>query len=103
MNEFIQNITGMGNITDQVIATDLLNGAKSGVKMHSFAVTETATPELRAVLTEHLNNAINFHEQVVDYMVAKGFYHPYNMNEQINVDVTTAQIALNIPQQQQQQ
>lgn len=101
MNEFIQNITGMGNINDQVIATDLLNAAKSGVKMHAYAVTETATPELKAVLTQHLNNAINFHEQVVDYMVSQGLYHPYNIDEQINVDVTTAQTALNTSQQQQ--
>ncbi|MDQ0219092.1 spore coat protein [Peribacillus cavernae] len=99
MNEVNQNMTGMGNITDQVIATDLLNSAKSGVKMHSVAATEAATPELRAVLIEHLNNAINFHEQVTNYMVSKGYYHPYNMNEQINVDITNAQTALNLPMQ----
>jgi similar to spore coat protein len=99
MNEFIQNITGMGGITDQVIATDLLIAAKSGVKMHSFAVTEAATPELRGVLTEHLNNAISFHDQVTDYMISKGFYHPYNIQEQINADVSTSQTALNMTQQ----
>lgn len=98
MNQFIQNMTGMGDMTDQVIATDLLIAAKSAVKMYSFAVTETATPEVRTALHTQLNNAINMHEQVTDFLVSKGYYHPYNMNEQLNVDVSTAQTALNIPQ-----
>ncbi|RFU61624.1 spore coat protein [Peribacillus glennii] len=100
MNEIIQNITGMGDMTDQVIATDLLIAAKSAVKMYSFAVTETATPEVRAALHSQLNTAINMHEQVTDYMISKGFYHPYNMNEQLKVDLTTSQTALNLPQPQ---
>ncbi|KYC75352.1 hypothetical protein B4090_2038 [Bacillus licheniformis] len=32
MNEFIQNMTGMGAMTEQVIATDFLISAKTGVK-----------------------------------------------------------------------
>lgn len=98
MNQFIQNMTGMGDMTDQVIATDLLIAAKSAVKMYSFAVTETATPEVRTALHTQLNNAINMHEQVTDFMVSKGYYHPYNMNDQLNVDITAAQTALNMPQ-----
>ncbi|PLT34121.1 spore coat protein [Bacillus sp. V5-8f] len=98
MNEIIQNMTGMGDMSDQVIATDLLIAAKSAVKMYSFAVTEAATPELRTTLHSQLNNAINMHEQVTDYMIAKGYYHPYNFNEQIKIDLTTSQTALNLPQ-----
>ncbi|KHD86931.1 spore coat protein [Heyndrickxia ginsengihumi] len=97
MNEFIQKMVGMGGMTDQVIATDLLTSVKSGVKMLSFAVTEAATDEVRAALTEQLHHAIDLHEQVTDYMISKGYYHPYNLQEQIHVDVNTAQTALNIP------
>jgi similar to spore coat protein len=98
MNEIVQNIVGMGDVTDQVIATDFLIAAKSAVKMYAFAVTETATPELKATLTAQLDNAVNKHEQITDYMISKGYYHPYNITEQIQVDYTAAQTALNLPQ-----
>jgi similar to spore coat protein len=96
MNQFIQNIMGMGGITDQVIATDLLIAAKSGVHNYAVAITEAATPELRAALKEQLFAAIDTHEAISNYMVARGFYHPYNLWEQLNVDLTTTDTALNL-------
>ena len=96
MNQFIQNMAGMGDITDQVIATDLLLATKSGVIMLSLALTETYNPELREVLLDQLTKAINLHAQVSDFMIDKGFYRPYNLNEQFNVDVGTSETALNL-------
>jgi len=103
MNQMIQNMTGMGAMTDQVIATDFLLAAKTGVKNLALAITETSTPEVRVTLKQYLNDAIETHEQISKYMIDKGYYHPNNLSEQLNVDLTAAQAALNLPQQQQQQ
>jgi similar to spore coat protein len=96
MNQLIQNMVGMGGITDQVIATDLLIAAKSGVHNYAVAITEAATPELRAALKEQLFAAIDTHEAVSNYMVAKGFYFPHNLGEQLTVDLTATDTALNL-------
>jgi similar to spore coat protein len=98
MNEIIQNITGMGGMTDQVIATDLLISAKTGIKNYAAALSETTTPELRESLRNQLNMAIDAHQNITDYMVSKGYYHPSDMSEQLAVDMRTTQTALNLPQ-----
>jgi similar to spore coat protein len=97
MNQLIQNLIGMGDITDQVIASDLLISAKSGVRNYAFAITETATPEVREILHQQFNEAIELPEKISAYMMEKGFYHPHNMQEQLQVDSKAAQTALNIP------
>lgn len=98
MNPILQNITGMNAMTDQVIATDLLMSAKSGVINYSRAVTEAATPEVRAVLRHQLEEAVVLHEQVTAYMMSRGWYHPYNPAEQMKIDMQTANTALGIAQ-----
>jgi similar to spore coat protein len=50
MNTLLQNIMRMGGMTDQVIATDFLISAKSGVRNYASAITKVATPELKAAL-----------------------------------------------------
>jgi similar to spore coat protein len=99
MNHIIQNMTGMGGMTDQVIATDFLVSAKAGVWNYAIAITETATPELKTALREQLSVAIETHEKISNYMMAKGFYHPHDLSEQLHVDLTAANTALNLAQQ----
>lgn len=102
-----QGITQSGSIssgqisamTEQVIATDLLMAAKSGIKNYASAISECATPELRQVLTEQLNDAIRAHEQITNYMVNKGYYHPVDVLEQLRLDEQAAQTAMNLQQQ----
>ncbi|MEC2307978.1 spore coat protein [Bacillus atrophaeus] len=98
MNEFFQKLAGMGSMTEQVIATDFLISAKTGIKDIAIAITETASPEVRDTLHEYLHDAIDTHEQIFNYMVAKGFYHPRNLSEQINVDIQDAETAKDLPQ-----
>ncbi|CAM3739627.1 spore coat protein [Marinicrinis lubricantis] len=97
MNAILEYLMGMNKLTDQVIATDLLISAKSGIRSYAVAVTEAATPEIKSVLRRHLEEAITTHEQLTDYMMKKGYYQPYHMNEQIQLDLTNMQAALNIP------
>ena len=99
MTNFLQNMAGMGGMTDQVIATDFLISAKSGVINTALAVTEAATPELRATLREQLSSAIDTHEKISHYMIAKGYYHPHDLSKQLQVDIDATQTAQNLSQQ----
>ncbi|MCT4477152.1 spore coat protein [Peribacillus frigoritolerans] len=98
MTNFLQNMAGMGGMTDQVIATDFLNSAKSGIRNTAFAITETASPELRAALREQLRSAVETHGLISDYMVSKGYYHPQDISEQSKVNLKAANTALNLSQ-----
>jgi similar to spore coat protein len=98
MNQIIQNITGMGGMTDQVIATDFLISSKAGVWNYAIAITETATPELKSALREQLNVAIATHEKITNYMIVKGYYHPHDLSEQLQVDLTMSATALDLAQ-----
>ena len=98
MNQLIQNLMGMGGMTDQVIATDFLISAKAGVRNYAVAITEAGTPELKAALREQLNTAIATHEKITNYMIARGFYHPHDMSEQLQVDLNVSDTALKLAQ-----
>lgn len=85
-------------MTDQVIATDFLISAKAGVRNYAVAITETATPKLKTALREQLNTAIATHEKISNNMIARGFYHPYDLSEQLGVDLTVSGTALDLAQ-----
>ncbi|MCP3762174.1 spore coat protein [Domibacillus sp. A3M-37] len=91
MNDLFKNMTGMGGLTDQVIASDFLISSKSGVKAYAYALTEAVTPELRSALREQLMAAVSTHEGISKYMMEKEYYHPYNLDEQAKIDAATAQ------------
>ncbi|WP_071394011.1 spore coat protein [Bacillus tuaregi] len=99
MNQLIQNIIGMGGLTDQVIATDFLISAKAGVRNYTVAITEAATPELRETLRAQLRMAIDTHEKITNYMIAKGYYYPHDLGEQLQEDLSVSNTALNLAQQ----
>ncbi|GAA4719923.1 spore coat protein [Brevibacillus fulvus] len=98
MNSVMENMTGMNVMTDQVVAGDLLNAAKTGIKNYAVAISEAATPELRAVLRKQMDEEIAFHEKISSYMMQKGWYKPYDMNEQINVVLQAGKAAVNAAQ-----
>lgn len=101
MLEFLKNMMGMKGMTDQVIATDFLISTKSGVINTALALTESATPELRAKLENQLFQAIDTHEQISDYMIAKGYYHPLSLKDQLQIDVQTANTATSLAKSKQ--
>ncbi|BAH41776.1 spore coat protein [Brevibacillus brevis] len=97
MTGILQSLAGMGGLTDQVIAMDLLISAKSGVRNYAMALTETGTPEIKATLTKQLEEAIDLHEKISLYMIERGWYHPWNIAEQIELDQQNIQTALHLP------
>ncbi|HBV88822.1 MAG TPA: spore coat protein [Desulfosporosinus sp.] len=94
---FIQDMIGMGDMTEQVIATDFLISAKTGVINYAMAISETATPEVRDILRRQLDVAIDTHEKVTSYMMKNGYYHVKDPQEQIRVDNQAAETVLAIP------
>ncbi|MDO3679616.1 spore coat protein [Paenibacillus ehimensis] len=97
MNTLIKNLTGMGTMTDQVIAMDFLIAAKTGIQNYAIALTETASPDIKAVLRRQLDEAISTHERITNYMMRKEYYRPYHIPEQIELDRKNIQTALNLP------
>jgi similar to spore coat protein len=97
MNTIIEHLMGVNKLTDQVIAMDFLISAKTGIRNYAFALTETATPEIKAVLRKQLDDAIDTHEQITAYMMRNEFYHPYDLDEQLRLDLSNIQTALSIP------
>ncbi|WP_158736362.1 spore coat protein [Alteribacillus sp. YIM 98480] len=89
----------MQNFNDRAAATDLLLAAKSGVRNCAYAITESASPNVRQALSQQLQQSVNFHEQVTNYMIDKGYYHPYNLNEQLQIDQQAAQQTMQQPNQ----
>lgn len=97
MNALLEFLTGMNTMSDQVIAMDLLITAKSGVRNYAMAVTEAVTPEIKSTLSKQLEEAIDTHEQVMTYVMKHGLYHPWNVNEQIQLDLKNINTALKAP------
>jgi len=97
MNIILEKLTGLGAMTDQVVAMDFLNTVKSGIRNTAMAVTETVTPEIKTTLTRQLEDMLDLHERLTAYLMEKGMYHPWNVKEQINVDLTQMETALKAP------
>ncbi|MCX7747719.1 MAG: spore coat protein [Clostridia bacterium] len=97
MNKILESLTGMDKLSDQLIAADFLNAAKAGIKNYSWALSETATPEVRDTLRRQLDTAISTHERITNYMLDKGYYHAYDPSEQIKLDMKAAETAMNLP------
>jgi len=96
MNTLIKTVIGMGGMSDQVISTDFLVSAKSGVQNYAVAITETTSPHVRAILRSQLNDAIATHEAISNFMIKKGFYNAFDMHEQFMMDMKTTDTALNL-------
>ncbi|GIP38926.1 hypothetical protein J31TS4_22060 [Paenibacillus sp. J31TS4] len=82
---------------DKFAAGHLLGFAKSGVRNGAIAITETSTGAVRDVLRKHLNQDIDQHAQIFEYMLAQGLYPSYDLDKIIEGDLRNAQVALQLP------
>lgn len=99
MASIIQNIAGMGDMTEQVIATDLLISSKNAIKNYASALAETTTPEVKNTLRRQLDDAINAHGRISTYMMNKGYYNAYEPQAQMSMDRQASDTVMNINQQ----
>ncbi|WP_276354945.1 spore coat protein [Cohnella caldifontis] len=75
-------------------AGHLLGYAKTAVKNYANAITETATPALRDTFQAHLQRAIGLHAKAFGFMLERGFYPAYDLNQLLAGDLKNAQAAL---------
>lgn len=94
MNSILQALTGTDKLTDQVIAADFLNAAKTGIKTYATALCETTSPEISKLLKQQLDDAIETHEEITKLMMDRGWYNAKDMQQQIRMDIQNAQNVL---------
>ncbi|MXQ52760.1 spore coat protein [Shimazuella sp. KC615] len=91
-------VTNSGMMNDGIIATGFLNDCKVGIRNYAVAISETANQELRDVLRRQLDDAIEMHAKVFEYMESKGLYNAKDFQQQIKIDMRNLETATNIMQ-----
>lgn len=92
----IDNADGMPGLVDSTIAMEFLMTVKTGLRNSAFALTEIEDKESRIAIRNMLNDSINLHGEVTDLLIAKGWLHPYEVNEQFKIDNIAAKTAMRI-------
>lgn len=91
MGQIMRDLAGMGDLTDEVVATDFLIASKNGIQSYAKALAETVSPQVHDVLKRHLDAAINTHVAITGYMVQKGYYKAYDPAAQFSMDIEAAE------------
>jgi len=97
MNPIIEHLMGVQSLTDQVIAMDYLITSKSAVRNYAMAVTDAGTPEIKSILVRQLDEAILAHERIMTYMLERGWYHPWDTKQQLQLNMQNVDTALGLP------
>ncbi|KIL32769.1 hypothetical protein B4067_2986 [Bacillus subtilis subsp. subtilis] len=53
-------------------------------------MTETASPDVRALLRKQLMQGIAMHQEITELMISKKWFHPYELSEQYKLDQLSA-------------
>jgi spore coat protein CotF len=86
----IRNAEGMPKMIDTNMALAFLLNSKNSVRNLAIALSETASPEVRKTLQDLLNKAIDLHGEISDLMIAKGWFHPVELEKQFKMDVESS-------------
>lgn len=81
-------------LTEQVIASEMLNIMKTSIKSQALALTEVATTDVRAMILRHFADTVKGHELITDFMIQCGWYKAYEIGAQIQADIQNANTAL---------
>ncbi|MGY0655501.1 spore coat protein [Bacillus subtilis] len=84
------NSLNVPELADTTFAMDFLIRAKEGVRNTAVALTETASPDVRALLRKQLMQGIAMHEEITELMISKKWFHPYELSEQYKLDQLSA-------------
>lgn len=82
----MEKLKTAGKARDEMIATELLVSAKATVRTYAVALTETASPEVRNVLKKQLDEAIDNHAKIANYMMKNGMYYAHDIKKQLEHD-----------------
>ncbi len=86
----IQSLTGLGTLTEQVIAADCLQDTGDSVACWARALTEATTPSVRLLLRQQLDATLAAQERLLNYTLGKGYSNPVNPQEQLRMDMQAA-------------
>ncbi|KZE67668.1 spore gernimation protein GerQ [Fictibacillus phosphorivorans] len=97
-NDYLDPINSlhMPELADTTFAMDLLLRAKEGVRNIAVALTESASPDVRAVLKKQLMQGIATHQEISELMIKKKWFHPYELSEQYQLDQLSANNTIKI-------
>ncbi|HYF77126.1 MAG TPA: spore coat protein [Symbiobacteriaceae bacterium] len=97
-NDFLdpRNAEGMPKLADASFALDFLMNAKMGVRNTAFALAETASPRVRTLLRRQLSEALALHQEISELMLQKGWLRTYDLAEQFDLDMVSADTVLKI-------
>nr|WP_134701158.1 spore coat protein [Ammoniphilus sp. YIM 78166] len=90
------NSLNMPEMADMTFAMDFLMRAKEGVRNMAVTLTETVSPDARALLRTQLFQGIALHQEITDLMVRKKWFHPYELQEQYQLDLLSAENTVEI-------
>jgi spore coat protein CotF len=90
------NALNMPEMADMTFATDFLIRVKDGVRNTAVALTETVSPDARALLRNQLHQGIALHQEITELMVRKKWFHPYEFQEQYQLDQLSAENTVEI-------
>jgi similar to spore coat protein len=94
----VRNAEGMAKLADSTIALDFMIAAKTAVRNCAIALSEAATPEVRAVLQQQLEQSLDMHDQISELMTSKGWFYPFNLEKQFQIDMEASTTAVQIAQ-----
>ncbi len=84
------NSLNVPELADTTFAMDFLIRTKEGVRNIAVALTETASPDVRALLRKQLMQGIAMHQEITELMMSKKWFHPYELSEQYKLDQLSA-------------
>jgi similar to spore coat protein len=90
------NSVGMPDMADSSFCMEFLMRAKNGVRNCAAAITETASPDVRRILRGQLTEALALHDEISDLMIHKHWLHPYQVGEQFQMDLKSADTTVKI-------
>jgi spore coat protein CotF len=90
------NSLNMPEMADMTFAMDFLIRVKDGVRNTATALTETVSLDARALLHTQLHQGIALHQEITDLMVRKKWFHPYELQEQYQLDQLSAENTVEI-------
>lgn len=91
-----RNAEGMPKLVDNMMSLTLMLNAKNAVRSYAIALSESATPEVRDLITAQLNSAVERHEEITKLMIQKGWFHPVNLEKQFQMDLESSTTASQI-------
>lgn len=84
---FTNKVKDSTNISDEVIANNMIAGASAGATAYFNFGMSVTTPELKAMYLASLNQVLGGHTAIMELAVEKGWEKPYDSPSQQLLDV----------------